>query len=106
MKTPTKQTAHRLAVVLAIITALATTSAWAATNVDWGGGSGGSESAPLDVYDLSNWSGVSALSDAYDLTFDACNVPTVLTNSCATAATTKIANGFKLKYCTCTMLGD
>ena len=106
MKTPTKQTAHRLAVVLAIITALATTSAWAATNVDWGGGSGGSESAPLDVYDLSNWSGVSALSDAYDLTFDACNVPTVLTNSCATAATTKIANGFKLNYGTWTLLGD
>jgi hypothetical protein len=31
MKTPIKQTAHRLAAVLAIITALATTGAWAAT---------------------------------------------------------------------------
>jgi len=78
----------------------------AATGVNWGGGSGGTEAAPLDVYDLSNWSGVSGLSDAYDLTFDAGNIPTVLTNSCADAATTKIANGFKLKYGTWTMLGD
>ena len=106
MKTPTKQTSHRLAAAFAIACAFATTGALAATNVDWGGGSGGTEASPLDVYDLSNWSGVSALSDAYDLTFDACNVPTVLTNSCATAATTKIANGFKLKYGTWTLLGD
>ena len=85
-QTPTKRTAHRLAAVLAIAFAFATTGAWAATNVDWGGGSGGTEASPLDVYDLSNWSGVSALSDAYDLTFDVGNVPTVLTNSCAAAA--------------------
>ena len=106
-QTPTKRATRRLAASLAIITALAAAqSAWAATDVNWGGGSGGSESAPLDVYDLSNWSGVSALSDAYNLTFDVDNVPTVLTNSCATAATTKIANGFNLNYGTWTLLGD
>ena len=105
-QTPTKQTAHRLAAVLAIITALVTTGAWAATDVNWGGGSGGTEASPLDVYDLSNWSGVSALSDAYNLTFDVGNVPTVFTNSCAAAATTKIASNFNLNYGRWTLLGD
>lgn len=80
--------------------------AWAATGVNWGGGSGGTEAEPLDVYDLANWSGVSELSISYDLTFDVGNVPTVLTNSCATAATTQIANNINLKYGTWTLLGD
>ena len=80
--------------------------AWAATDVNWGGGSGGTEAEPLDVYDLANWSGVSELSIAYDLTFDVGNKPTVLTNSCVTAATTQIANNLNLKYGTWTLLGD
>lgn len=78
--------------------------AWAATGVNWGGGSGGTEAEPLDVYDLANWSGVSALSDAYNLTFDAGNKPTVLTNTAP--AGTKIANNINLKYGTWTLLGD
>ena len=35
MKTPIKQTAHRLAAVLAIATALATSGAWAAVTGEW-----------------------------------------------------------------------
>ena len=78
--------------------------AWAITGVNWGGGSGGTVDEPLDVYDLANWSGVSALSDDYNLTFDAGNKPTVLTNTAP--AGTKIANSINLKYGTWTLLGD
>ena len=106
MKTPTaKRATRRIAASIAIVTALATGGAWAATNVDWQGGSGGTEAAPLDVYDPSKYSGgITALSDAYNLMFDASQTPTVLTNSAP--AGTKIANSFCPKYGTWTMLGD
>ena len=106
MKTPTaKRATRRIAASIAIVTALAAGGARAATNVDWQGGSGGTEAAPLDVYDPSKYSGgITALSDAYNLMFDASQTPTVLTNSAP--AGTKIANSFCPKYGTWTMLGD
>ena len=106
MKTQTtKRTTRRIAASIAIITALATSGAWAATNVDWQGGSGGTEQSPLDIYDPSKYSGgITALSDAYNLMFDASQTPTVLTNSAP--AGTKIATSFCPKYGTWTMLGD
>ncbi len=56
MKTPIKQTGHRLAAVLAIATAFAATGAHAATAIYWKGGSG-TEAEPRDVYSKDNWTG-------------------------------------------------
>ena len=107
MKTPTTKLAtRRLAASIAMVLVLTTSGALvAATNVDWQGGSGGTEESPLDVYDPSEYSGgITALSDAYNLMFDANQTPTFLTNSAP--AGTKIANSFCPKYGTWTMLGD
>ena len=56
MKTPTKRTARRLAAVLSLAFAFATTGAWAATAIYWKGGSG-TEAEPRDVYSKDNWTG-------------------------------------------------
>ena len=103
--TTTKRTTRRLAASIAILTALATSGAWARESVNWQGGSGGTEESPLDIYDTSKYSSsVTELGDNYNLTFDTQQTPTVLTNSAPTG--TKIANLFSLKYGTWTMLGD
>ena len=62
MKPPTiKRATRRLAASLAIITALATSSAWAAT-LYWKGGSGGTEAAPKDLNSTANWTTSSSYS--------------------------------------------
>ena len=100
-----KRGGNTLSYLLGVVLALATSSAWARVSVDWRGGSGGTEESPLDIYNTSEYSSsVTEFGDNYNLTFDAGQTPTVLTNSAPTG--TKIANLFNLKYGTWTMLGD
>lgn len=61
-----------------------------ATAVDWSGGSGGTEEAPLDIYDPTNWGGITP-SKSYNLNF-AVDSLTYLTNSMEEAATVMVAD--------------
>ena len=92
----------RIAHVIVLGAALATGSIFAA-EVNWIGGSGGTEDAPLELYKASNWSNNALPSNAnrYSLSVDS---PTVLTNSAGIA--TKIADWMRFASGDFTVLGD
>ena len=81
---------NTLSFLLAGVLALVASCAWAA-NVDWEGGSGGTEAEPLDLYNAANWSNSAPPNskNRYYLTVD---YPTVLTNSAP--INTQIADWF------------
>ena len=66
--TRTNGSTRRLAASLAIATALATSGIWAA-DIEWIGGSGGSEAAPINIYDSTKWNPNNTPSDSYTIWF-------------------------------------
>jgi len=80
-----KQSVSKAAIVATAIFALATGSAWAATDTTWNGGTGGTEAAPINYYDSTKWSSGKLPSDAYNLKFSV-DAPLVITNT-ASAST-------------------
>ena len=103
MKRPTKRATRRLAASIAIITALAASSAWAATWIDWPSGQTGlNNGAPWDIADSANWNGTT-INQNYNPRF-AVSEPTVFTNSVGT--TRDIGNYFSPNSGTMTFLGD
>ena len=81
----------KLIAILAVIVVFgAVGTVKGATAVDWSGGSGGTEEAPLDIYDPTNWGGITP-SKSYNLNF-AVDSLTYLTNSMEEAATVMVAD--------------
>ncbi len=95
--------ASRLVVASAI--ALAAGGA-RAINKTWIGGTGGSEAAPLDIYDGGNWnpSGTPTTSDKLYFT-NAVDAMTVLTNGYPDAATSSVSGDWHFKTGSYTFLG-
>ena len=89
--------------LLAATFALATSCAWAA-NINWTGGTGGTEAAPLDIYYGNNWDS-SALPTTSDVLVFSVGAPTVLTNSMDNADTTAISGGVFIQSGDYTFLG-
>ena len=77
-------------VLAAIVLFGALETAMGATAVDWHGGTGGTEEAPLDIYDPTNWGGITP-SKSYNLNFWVDSL-TFLTNSMEDAATVMVAD--------------
>ena len=105
---PTKQlqlttAAHRLAAVLSLALAFAIGEAWA-TDRTWNGGTGGTEAAPLDIYNAGNWN-PSGLPTTSDRLIFATTASTVVTNGFADGATTQISGDWYLKSGDWTFLG-
>ena len=105
MKTTIKQVTRRIAASLAIATALATGSAWAA-DIKWIGGSGGSEADPINIYDSTKWNPNNTPSESYTIWFENVTEPTVLTNCADNAATTPISANAAINGGPYTFLGD
>jgi hypothetical protein len=80
-----KQSVSMAAIVATAIFALATGSAWAATDTTWNGETGGTEAAPINYYDSTKWSSGKLPSADYNLKFSV-NAPLVITNT-ASAST-------------------
>ncbi|MBO4287483.1 MAG: hypothetical protein J5985_04885 [Kiritimatiellae bacterium] len=74
--------------------ATAPAPSWAAARTDWIGGSGGTEAAPLDIYNKKNWSTGALPSKSYNLYFDVASL-TYLTNSMANATSTMVADNIR-----------
>ncbi|MBQ6141053.1 MAG: hypothetical protein IJI54_07165 [Kiritimatiellae bacterium] len=93
--------AKMIRAAIAAICVAATLPSWAG-EVNWIGGSGGTEDAPLELYKASNWSNNALPSTAnrYSLSVDS---PTVLTNSAGIA--TKIADWMRFASGDFTVLG-
>lgn len=110
MKTQTtKRATRRLAASIAIATALATSATlptWAA-DINWRTDrTGGTEAAPLDLYESTNWNPSGTPTSSDDLTISlASGSPTVLTNTLANADTTTLANKLYLDSGDFTFLG-
>ena len=91
--------------LFAVIAAVfAATPVSAATDVNWIGGEGGSESEPFDIYQASNWSSGVLPSQSYNLNFQVSTL-TYLTNSYASATLTRIADGLRFNSGDFVLLG-
>ena len=104
MNATTKRATRRIAASIAIATTLAAGGAWAANNINWTGGTGGTEVSPLDIYNKDNWSSA-ALPTTSDVLVFSVGAPTVLTNSMANADTTAISGGVFIQSGDYTFLG-
>ena len=89
--------------ILSIALLFGVNSAWATDRI-WNGGTGGTEDAPLEIYNANSWS-PNELPTTSDKLYFVTTAPTVVINNLANGATTQISGDWMLKSGEWTFLG-